>query len=214
MLKAASAIREVVSMAILTELKDPRVRNVTVTFVEVAPDMRTAKVHVSIMGNETQQSLSLRGLQSSAGFLQQRLSKEIDTRYTPRLQFVLDKGVKHSIEVARMLRELLPGDKTETAPRHQELSFRATGSNVTLRQSVVVNGRFTPGTEAGRAGRARPAEAPSKIADLAARRVVPTTSNAFAGQYGAATNATSTIEGTVRIGTTNQQWFRAYRRAP
>ena len=110
MLKAASAIREVVSMAILTELKDPRVRNVTVTFVEVAPDMRTAKVHVSIMGNETQQSLSLRGLQSSAGFLQQRLSKEIDTRYTPRLQFVLDKGVKHSIEVARMLRELLPGE--------------------------------------------------------------------------------------------------------
>ena len=112
------------------------------------------------------------------------------------------------------VREVIPGDNSETAPRHQELSFRAAGSNVTLRQTVVVNGRFTPGTEAGRAGRARPAEAPSKITDLAARRAVPATSNAFAGQYGAATNATSTIEGTVRIGTTNQQWFRAYRRAP
>ncbi len=112
------------------------------------------------------------------------------------------------------VREVIPGDNTETAPRHQELSFRAAGSNVTLRQTVVVNGRFTPATEAGRAGQARPAEAPSKIADLAARRAAPATSNAFAGQYGAATNAASTIEGTVRIGTTNQQWFRAYRRAP
>ena len=52
--------RRLVSMAILTEMKDPRVRDVTVTYVEVAPDMRSAKVHVSIMGNETKQNLSLR----------------------------------------------------------------------------------------------------------------------------------------------------------
>jgi len=108
LLKAAEAIREVVSMAILTELRDPRVRNVTVTFVEVAPDMRSAKVHVSVMGDETQQNLSLRGLQNSAGFLQHKLSDRIDTRYTPRLQFVLDQGVKNSIAVAEKLRELLP----------------------------------------------------------------------------------------------------------
>ncbi len=95
-------------MAILTEMKDPRVRDVTVTYVEVAPDMRSAKVHVSIMGNETKQNLSLRGLQNAAGFLQHQLSEKIDTRYTPRLQFVLDKGVKHSIAVAEMLRDVLP----------------------------------------------------------------------------------------------------------
>ncbi len=115
------------------------------------------------------------------------------------------------------VREVFPGDKSETAPRHQELSFRAAGSNVTLRQLVVVNGRFSPGTDTAHAGRATPAEAPSKQRDLAARRATPQTaqaSNIFAGQYGAATNATSTIEGTVRIGTTNQQWFRATRRGP
>ena len=112
------------------------------------------------------------------------------------------------------VREVIPGDKSETAPRHQELSFRATGSNVTLRQTVVVNGRFSPGTEAARAGGAMPAEATSKLRDFSARRAAPATSNIFAGQYGAATNATSTIEGTVRIGTTNQQWFRANRRGP
>ena len=119
-LKAAEAIREVVSMAILAEIRDPRVKDVTVTHVEVAPDMRSAKVHVSVMGDERQQSLSLRGLQSSAGFLQAKIAEQIDTRYTPRLMFVLDQGVKKSIEIARILKEVLPpvaaqDDETETS---------------------------------------------------------------------------------------------------
>ncbi len=106
--KAAEAIRESVSRSILFEMKDPRVQGVTVTYVEVAPDMRSAKVHVSVMGDETQQNLTLRGLQNAAGFLQSKLGERIETRYTPRLSFVLDLGVKKSIEIARILREVLP----------------------------------------------------------------------------------------------------------
>ncbi|MCA9150724.1 MAG: 30S ribosome-binding factor RbfA [Planctomycetales bacterium] len=109
-LKAASAIREVVSMAILTELRDPRVKNVTVTLVELSGDMRQAKIHVSIMGDARQQDLCMHGLKSSAGFLQQKIGDRIDTRYTPRLQFVLDKGVKHSFKVAEILNDVLPTD--------------------------------------------------------------------------------------------------------
>ena len=113
--KAAEAIREVVSMAILTEMKDPRVRDVTVTQVEVTPDMRQAKVHVSIMGNDTRQQLGLRGLQNAAGFLQSKVGKRIDTRYTPRLEFVLDLGIKKSIEIARILQSVLPpADRSAT----------------------------------------------------------------------------------------------------
>jgi ribosome-binding factor A len=107
-LKIAEAIREVVSMSILTELKDPRVRDVTVTYVEVSPDLQHARVHVSVMGSESQQQLSLRGLQNAAGFLQHKVATRIDTRYTPRLKFALDRGVKNSIEVARILDEVLP----------------------------------------------------------------------------------------------------------
>jgi ribosome-binding factor A len=107
LLKAASAIREVVSSAILMELRDPRVRDVTVTNVEVAPDMRIAKVSVSIMGDEKKQNLGLIGLRNSAGFLQSKITDRIETRYTPRLVFEIDKGVKHSIEVARILRDVL-----------------------------------------------------------------------------------------------------------
>lgn len=105
-LKAAEAIREVVSMAILTEIRDPRVQNVTVTGVEVAPDMRSAKVLVSVMGDDGMQQLTLRGLANSAGFLQSKIAKRIDTRYTPRLTFELDLGVKKSIEVGRILADL------------------------------------------------------------------------------------------------------------
>ena len=108
--KAAEAVREVVSMAILADLKDPRIEGVTVTYVEVSPDMRNAKVHVSIMGDETAQRLCLSGLQSSAGYLQQKIAKRIDTRYTPRVKFEIDMGVKNSIAIAKMLNEVLPED--------------------------------------------------------------------------------------------------------
>ncbi|MCE5267652.1 MAG: 30S ribosome-binding factor RbfA [Planctomycetaceae bacterium] len=111
--KAAAAIREVVSMAILAELNDPRVRDVTVTHVEVSADLRHAKVHVSVMGDETRQKLSLRGLQSAAGYLQAKIAERIDIRYTPRLSFLLDQGVKRSIAVAKILREVLPKEPSD-----------------------------------------------------------------------------------------------------
>ncbi|MGE0609991.1 MAG: 30S ribosome-binding factor RbfA [Pirellulales bacterium] len=114
LLKAAQAIRQVVSMAILAELKDPRVRGVTVTHVEVAPDMRSAKVHVSVMGDETAERLCLSGLRSSAGYLQSRIAEGIDTRYTPRLEFVLDQGVKKSIAIATILNRVLTPAQQDT----------------------------------------------------------------------------------------------------
>jgi ribosome-binding factor A len=110
LLKAAEAVREVVSLAILTQVRDPRVRGVTVTQVEMDADMRGATVHVSVMGSPAQEELALRGLASSAGFLQALVAERIDTRYTPRLRFQLDPGVKKSIEIARVLREVLPPD--------------------------------------------------------------------------------------------------------
>ena len=106
LLKAAEAIREVVAASILTEIRDPRVRDVTVVGVKVSPDMREAKVAVSIMGDEAQQQLSLRGLQNSAGFLQSKIANRIDTRHTPRLQFVIDKGVQHSLLVGEILEKI------------------------------------------------------------------------------------------------------------
>ena len=125
-LKAAEAIREVVSMAILTDLKDPRIKNVTVTYVEVSGDMRQAKVHVSVMGDETKQQLCLHGLRSSAGFLQKKVSKRIDTRYTPRIHFELDMGIKKSIEVTRILNDVLPIASSETNTPDEDVTLEET----------------------------------------------------------------------------------------
>jgi ribosome-binding factor A len=121
-LKAAEAIREVVSMAILTDLRDPRIEDVTVTYVEVSPDMRQAKVHVSIMGDDAKQRLCLHGLRSSAGYLQSKIADRIDTRYTPRIAFHLDEGVKKSLAINQLLQELLPDTKAEaeSAPDEEE----------------------------------------------------------------------------------------------
>ena len=112
--KAAQAVREVVGISILRDLKDPRIENVTVTHVEVAPDMRTARVYVSVMGDESQQKLCLRGLQHAAGFLQSKVAKRIDTRYTPVLKFVLDHGVKKSIEMNEILESVRSERESES----------------------------------------------------------------------------------------------------
>jgi ribosome-binding factor A len=119
MAKMAQAIREVVGMAILADIKDPRVRDVTVTQVDVSPDLRSAKVHVSVMGDDKQQKLCIYGLESAAGFLQRKVGDRVETRYTPKLSFELDMGVKKSIEMARILKEVLPPDPVDETDDEQ-----------------------------------------------------------------------------------------------
>src|SRR5216684_47278 len=105
--RVAEAVREVASETILYELHDPRVKFVTVTRAEVSGDLQHAKVYVSIMGTESDQKLTLRGLKHASGYVQSKLAKRLQTRYTPVLQFVLDQGVKHSIEMTRLINEAL-----------------------------------------------------------------------------------------------------------
>src|SRR4029077_851469 len=97
--RVAEAVREVASETILFEMRDPRVKLVTVTRAEVSGDLQHAKVYVSIMGTEKEHTLTLRGLKHAAGFIQARLAQRLQTRFTPVVTFVLDQGVKHSIEM-------------------------------------------------------------------------------------------------------------------
>jgi len=118
--KIAEAVREQVSTSILFDLKDPRVKHVTVTRVEVSSDLRNAKVYVSVMGDEKTQRLTLHGLESARGFLQAKLAERVQTRYTPILHFHLDQGVKRSIEASRLLREVLPESSPSASPTVEE----------------------------------------------------------------------------------------------
>jgi ribosome-binding factor A len=105
--RVAEAIREVASETILYDLRDPRVKLVTVTRAEVSGDLQHAKIYVSVMGNEKEQQLTLHGLKHAAGFVQSKLAKRLQTRFTPLVQFVLDQGVKNSIEMTRLINEAL-----------------------------------------------------------------------------------------------------------
>jgi ribosome-binding factor A len=103
--RVSEVIREVAAETILFELQDPRIKNVTVTRAEVSADLQIAKVYVSIMGTEREQSLCMHGLKSSAGYVQSKLGSRLKTRFTPTLKFILDEGVKKSIEMTRLINE-------------------------------------------------------------------------------------------------------------
>lgn len=113
MAKVAEAVREIVSTVVLFELKDPRVKNVTVLRADVSPDLRNAKVYVSVMGDEKTQSLTMHGLNSARGFIQSKIADRLQTRYTPVLQFVSDPGVKLSVQTSAVIRETLSKDAAE-----------------------------------------------------------------------------------------------------
>jgi ribosome-binding factor A len=114
--RVAEVVREVASQTILFELRDPRVKNVTVTRTEVSGDLQHAKVFVSVMGSPQEQQLCLRGLHHAAGFIQSKLASRLQTRFTPVITFVLDLGVKKSIEMTRLLNEA----RAQSAPPTQE----------------------------------------------------------------------------------------------
>src|SRR5437762_12040412 len=105
--RVAEVVREVAAETVLFQVRDPRVKMVTVTRAEVSGDLQHAKVYVSVMGSEREQELTLHGLRHAAGFIQSKLADRLQTRFTPVITFVLDKGVQDSIAVARLISEAL-----------------------------------------------------------------------------------------------------------
>ncbi len=105
--RVAEVVREVASETILFEMQDPRVQGVTVTRAEVSGDLQHAKVYVSVMGTPSEQKLCLHGLNHASGFVQSKLATRMKTRFTPVIQFILDQGVKNSIEISRLINEAL-----------------------------------------------------------------------------------------------------------
>ncbi|HEX3148862.1 MAG TPA: 30S ribosome-binding factor RbfA [Gemmataceae bacterium] len=121
--RVAEAIREAASEAILFQIKDPRVKFTTVTRAEVSGDLQHAKVYVSVMGSDRDRALTLHGLRSAAGFIQNKVGDRMKSRYVPILEFVLDEGVRNSLEVARLLgEEKARSQESEVSSEESEVS--------------------------------------------------------------------------------------------
>jgi len=103
MRRVNEVIRQVLGEVIATGLKDPRIGFVTVTDVDTSPDLRTARVYVSVLGGESEREKALAGLRSSHGFLQGRIAAELRMKRTPTLTFHYDESVERGVRISRLL---------------------------------------------------------------------------------------------------------------
>src|ERR671933_982284 len=107
MRRVNEAVKEVLSEGI-GELKDPRIGFVTVTGVETSPDLRHAKVFVSVLGSERKREQSLAGLETAHGVLQRRVAAELRLKRTPQLTFQYDPSVERGVRMSKLIDELVP----------------------------------------------------------------------------------------------------------
>ena len=115
MRRVDEAMREVLSDAITSEIKDPRVGFVTVTAVETSADLRHARVYVSVLGEGAVRRRSMEGLESAHGFLQRRVAGELRLKNTPTLDFLYDDSADRGMRIAQLLDEESRGEAGEAS---------------------------------------------------------------------------------------------------
>jgi ribosome-binding factor A len=123
MRRVNGVMREVLSSAISGELQDPRIGFVTVTAVDTSPDLRHARVHVSVLGTEQEREDTLAALRSSHGVLQSAINSELHLKRTPALRFEYDDSIERADRITRML------DSDEGAEPHAEDEDADDGGN-------------------------------------------------------------------------------------
>ncbi len=95
-------------------IKDPRISPLTsVVSVEVAPDLKTCKAWISVLGDEDMQSNTLEGLKSAAGYIRNQLAKEINLRNTPELVFIMDQSIAYGVNMSKLIDEVNSGKKQD-----------------------------------------------------------------------------------------------------
>ena len=105
MRRVNEAVREVVSARIAEGLRDPRIGFVTVTAVETSPDLRHARVYVSVLGSDDERAATMAGLESAHGVLQLAVGSELRMKRTPTLQFVFDESIDRGMRITELLDE-------------------------------------------------------------------------------------------------------------
>ena len=103
MRRVNEAVREVVSARLAEGLRDPRIGFVTVTSVDTSPDLRQARVYVSVLGDDEQRAATMAGLESAHGVLQLSVARELRMKRTPTLQFVFDESIERGMRISELL---------------------------------------------------------------------------------------------------------------
>ena len=107
-------VQRELSNIIRGEIKDPRITPLTsVVAVEVAPDLKTCKAYISVLGDEESQAKTLAGLKSAEGFIRSKLAKTVNLRNTPEIRFVLDQSIEYGVKMSKMIDEVTKDIKSE-----------------------------------------------------------------------------------------------------
>ena len=96
------------------EIKDPRIHPMTsVVAVEVAPDLKTCKAYISVLGDEEAQKDTLAGLRSAEGYIRRALAKNINLRNTPEVKFIMDQSIAYGVKMSKLIDEVNHGENRE-----------------------------------------------------------------------------------------------------
>lgn len=100
-------VQRVLAEVIRREIKDPRISSLTsVVAVDVAPDLKTCKAYISVLGDEEARNATLQGLKSAEGFIKNRLAKTINLRNTPEILFVMDQSIEYGVNMSKLIDEV------------------------------------------------------------------------------------------------------------
>lgn len=110
-IRVNSEVQREMSMIIREDLKDPRIHPMTsVMAVEVTPDLKFAKIYVSVMGDDEAKEKTMQGLKKSASFARRQLAARMNLRYTPELTFVLDNSIEYGVTMSKRIDEVIRSD--------------------------------------------------------------------------------------------------------
>ena len=99
------------SNIIRSEIKDPRINHMTsVVAVEVAPDLKTCKAYISVLGDEKSQKDTITGLKSAEGYIRRQLARTVNLRNTPEIRFILDQSIEYGINMSKLIDEVTEHD--------------------------------------------------------------------------------------------------------
>ncbi|MFZ5634829.1 MAG: 30S ribosome-binding factor RbfA [Bacillota bacterium] len=113
--RLAEAIKKEISDILHNELKDPRLGFVTITMVDVTPDLRYARIFASVLGSDEQQKATGEVLNKAAGYIRSELGRRIRLKYTPEISFKLDKSIERGARVIKLMEEVKGGGEGERA---------------------------------------------------------------------------------------------------
>ena len=114
-------VQKELSTIIRNEIKDPRIHPMTsVMAVEVAPDLKTCKAYISVLGEKESKEATIKGLNSAEGYIRRQLAKNLNLRNTPEIRFILDESIEYGVNMSKLIDDVTKKDNSHRQVKEQE----------------------------------------------------------------------------------------------